>query len=861
MKKLACCLVSFLVTILVVVGAAFGAGWYAYDRYAKDITGITYLEAWNVLASLYGTNEKKVITNNFDADVEFATVDKELKNLLFIDDSIDFNLKSMINDIIGVTNGSSNGDNAVDNPDEKVDENNGDSTQQNKAKYADAILGVNEFAEIGSLESFMNTLKFDFSELKDYNGEQHILTITDKQIGAILNEAVLGVVSKNMSSLAEQGIDIQKVFGIREVNVKSDENSLIANENTTISAVVKLDLRDAVEALLNTHQPKLKFLKGLLPKALYLTLEIKPFGEGLPTVKLNDNNDKENQLAMKMVNGILNYSAGTKDVDKVAELFGSVDKTIKETFKQLDGYLNIVFAPSAMKANPLQFLVKQLGVNDVTDKDLLYTISYLMHTADNLVNLNWDETQVTAFFDDFKSKMPIEKDFDLNLNNFTDELSKIGEHIDLNAMDFNKSNEQMKLLMNYDAVAGFIEKMFVGGEDGIMSMLKIRQINMPDVNNAEQDQLIHFVIEVAVRDYLDIDSMEDGLQKSLLDAMIHDIYIEATVSATGAQNEAVGLNVNELGREKTTHMLKNLDKLISVFSPSLAGEFNEQTLIAKIQDNLVKALDSIKGSDETAKLEITFTKEGIKMQSIYEIIKTKKNITELSAEDIRLTLKGVMDTDNIKNGIIGEFDPDEKSGVQHEMDFINKKITASISDAFIAETVKEKVNGVTVAGSGAVELLQVLFADLSQDATKLNNKLWNNDVLRSVVETNNMASDKLLLVTTKITLVNEVFNKDIYMSIIYDITTGRSALIINDMDMKETNNLAILIEKLSGTKVDFEKISEEVIGHILKATIRINTVITLEITVGDLIEECDIINRETGKLGCGVITKTIAITL
>lgn len=856
MKKLACCLVSFLVTILVIVGAVFGAGWYAYDRYAKDITGITYLEAWNVLSSLYGTKEKKVITNSFDADVEFAAVDKELKNLLFIDDSVDFSLKSMIDDIVGVTSGTTNGDNTVETP----DDNNGENPDEKPVKYSDAILGVNELAEIGTLESFINTLKFDFSELKDYNGEQHILTITDKQIGAILNEAVLGVASKNASGLAEQGVDIQKVFGIREVKIKSDANSLTMNESTTISAVIKLDLRDAVEALLNTYQPKLKFLKGLLPKALYLTLEIKPFGEGLPTVRLNDNNDKENELAIKLVNGILNYSAGTKDVDKVTELFSSVDTTIKETFKQLDGYLNIVFAPAAMNANPLQFLVKHLGVDDVTDKDLLYTISYLMHTADGLVDLNWNETQVTAFFDDFKSKMPIEKDFDLNLNNFTDELSKIGEHIDLNAMDFNKSNEQMKLLMNYDAVAGFIEKMFVGGDDGIMSMLKIRQINMPDVTNAEQDQLIHFVIEVAVREYLNIDSMEDGLQKSLLDAMIHDIYIEATVSAIGAKNDAVGLNVNELGIEKTTHMLKNLDKLISVLSPSLAGEFNEQTLITKIQDNLVKALDSIKGSDKTAELEITFTKEGIRMQSIYEIIKTKKNITELSAEDIRLTLKGVMDTDNIKNGIIGEFDPDEESGIQHKMDIINRKITASISDAFIAETVKETVNSVTVAGGGTVELLQVLFADLSMDATKLNNKLWNNAVLRSVIETNNMASDKVLLVTTKIALMNDVFNKDIYMSIIYDITTGRSALVINDMDTRETNNLAILIEKLSGTKVDFEKISEEVIGHILKATIRINAVIPFEITVGDLIEECDIINRETGKLGCGVISKTITLS-
>lgn len=508
MKKLACCLISFLVTVLVVVGAVFGAGWYAYDRYAKDITGITYLEAWNVLSSLYGTKEKKVITNPFDADAEFATVDAEIKKLLFIDESVDFSLKAMMEEIMGVAN---------------TPPTDGETAEPAQTTYSDAIIGTNELAEVGSLESFMNTLKFDFSELKDYNGAQHILEMTDKQIGAILNEAVMGAASKYTKGLAQQGVDVQKVFGVRELKITSSDDALTANENTSVSAVIKLDLRDVVESLLNTHQPKLKFLKGLLPKALYLTLEMKPFGEGLPTVKLNDNNEKENALAMKLLNGVLNYSAGTKDVDKVAELFGKVDATVKKTFNTLDNYLNIVFTPSEVHANPLQFLVKKIGAQDMTDTDLLYTISYLMHEIEGIENINWDETKVAAFFTDFKAKMPIEKDYDLNVKNFADELKKIGNHIDLNAMDFNTPNDQMRLFMNYDAVAGFVEHMFLSDGEGIMSMVKIRQINMPNVENAERDQLIHFVIEVAAREYLGIDKMADGLKKSLLDAMVHDI--------------------------------------------------------------------------------------------------------------------------------------------------------------------------------------------------------------------------------------------------------------------------------------------------------------------------------------------------
>lgn len=842
MKKLACCLISFLVTILVVVGAVFGAGWYAYDRYAKDITGISYLEAWNVLSSLYGTKENKIITNTFDANTEFAAVDTEIKKLLFIDDSVDFSLKAMMDDIIGLTKAPTEGE----------------TTEPTQSAYTDAIIGTNKNAEVGSLESFMNTLKFDFSELKDYNGEQHILAMTDKQIGAVLNEAILGVASKYTKGLAEQGVDVGKVFGVREVKITSSEDTLTANESTTVSAVIKLDLRDAIEALLNTYQPKLKFLKGLLPKALYLTLEMKPFGEGLPTVRLNDNNDKENALVMKMLNGILNYTAGTKDVDKVAELFGKVDTTIKKTFASLNNYLNIVFAPSEMQANPLQFLVKKLGVQNVSDTDLLYTISYLMHTIEGIEKINWDETKVAAFFDDFKAKMPIEKGFDLNLDNFASELTKIGTHIDLNAMDFDTPNDQMRLSMNYDAVAGFVEKMFLTNSEGIMSMVKIRQINMPNVENAEKDQLIHFVIEVAAREYLGIDKMADGLQKSLLDAMIRNIYIEATVSATGADNQAVGLLVNGLDAKKSTHMLENLDKLISVISPSLAGQFNEQALITKIEDGLVKALKNMKGNDSAAELDIKFTKDGIEMQSIYEIIKTRKNVTELTAEEIRLTLKGVMDTSEIKSGIIGEFDSDASSGIDIKLNSPSSA-TVAISDAYIADMVKDTVKGVVVTGGGSVELMQVLFADLSDESKKADNKLWNNSVLRAALEANNMATHKILFVTTKLTLTNEVFNRDIYMSVIYDITTGNSTLMINDMSAQETSNLAILVEKLSGTKIDFNAIAKDVIDKILAQNISINA--QIKVTIEQLIADCVILNRQEGLRGCGVISKQLTITI
>lgn len=841
MKKIACCLISFLITVLVVVGAVFGAGWYAYDRYAKDITGISYLEAWNVLSSLYGTKENKVITNPFDANTEFVAVDAEIKKLLFIDESVDFSLKAMMEDIIGAAN--------TVTEDGKI--------EPAQTTYSDAIIGTNEFAEVGSLESFLNTLKFDFSELKDYNGAQHILEMTDKQIGAILNEAVMGVASKYTVGLANQGVDVEKAFGVRELKITSTDDALTANENTTISAVIKLDLRNVVESLLNTHQPKLKFLKGLLPNALYLTLEMKPFGEGLPTVKLNDNNDKENALTMKLLNGVLNYSAGTKDVDKVSELFGKVDATVKKTFNTLDNYLNIVFTPSEVHANPLQFLVKKIGAQDMTDTDLLYTISYLMHRIEGIENIKWDETKVAAFFDDFKAKMPIEKDYDLNLKNFTDELTKIGNHIDLNAMDFNTPNDQMRISMNYDAVAGFVEHMFLSGGEGIMGMVQIRQINMPNVENAERDQLIHFVIEVEAREYLGIEKMADGLQKSLLDAMVRDIHIEATVSATGAENAAVGLLVNGLNAEKTSQMLTNLDKLISVISPSLAGQFNADALITKVEDGLTKALTSMKGSGETSALDIKFTKDGIEMQSVYEIIKTRKNVTELTAEEIRLTLKGVMDTTEIKKGIIGEFDSEEKTGISVSMN--PSSATVAVSDAYIASLVKETVDAITVTGGGKVELMQVLFADLSDASKKAGNKLWQNAVLREALESNGMSEHKVLFVTTKLTLTNEVFKNDIYMSVIYDISAGKSTLMINNMSAQETANLAILINKLSGAAIDFDAIAKEVIDKILNVEIRFNAIIA--VTVGQLIAECEISNRQANLLGCGVISKQVSITL
>lgn len=838
MKKLACCLVSFLVTIVAIVGIAFGVGAFAYNKYAKEITTISYLEAWGVLASLYGSNDKKMITNPYDKTSELAQVDAAMRELLYIQEGSDFSITSLINEALG--NKSAGND---------------DSTQVESV--ANSIIGVKETVNTdNAFMKMMADLKFDFSTLKDYSGEKHVLAITDKQMAAILDELFLGVASGYIDSTVQGfGLTVADVISVKQAKITVGEGEN-ANADTTVSATVKIEFGKAIKAAVSQVASGAAFLTGILPNEIYLTFDLKPFGEGISSFVLNDNSAEQSEVLQRMINGILNYTKGTVDEPQFEAFMNTIDRGIKKVFATMGDYLNIQFVSSAMEMDPMQTIVKELGLVDVTSTDMLYMISYLMQTVDEFKAINWDAEKADRFFTEFKSKMPIDATTDINLDNMVTELGKIAENIDIDAIDYTKSNEEMRITMNYDAFTGLINKHAFGtsadSESDLTNGMTLRKAQLSDLPNAEKDQILRFLIEIDLKKLSGVDTMEEGLVKNLLSAMIKDsVFVEIDVAVTDGTVFPGKMVINGMNDEKSKHMLKVLDLTAKTLMPSMAGQLNEKALFEKVNDAVKKGLEQIKGDESLGALEITFGKDGVQMQSIYEILKTRKNITELTAEEIRLSLAGVNDNGNFANGnnIVGAFDTELPVA-----DIANMRV--GITDAYIAEQAKARVAQIEV-NSGNIELTQLIFADLSNSIDQNRYKIFNNTGLKAMLTASNMLDKKIMFATVKMTLTNDIFTKEIYVSVVKDLAVdGAIKILINDMSEKDSKNLQILISKLAGIEINFDTIAQDVITSIMQHEITINLTVAgspviIKKTILAIVEEADIAPTELEENGVG----------
>lgn len=843
MKRLGCCLISILLTVAVIIAAVYGLGAFAYNKYVKDITTISYNQAWGVLFSLYGSNDDKMITNPYNKDEEIAAIDTEINKLLFIAEDSKFSISALIDEMLKISD--------KDDNDNETQETEGDTTHSDALANAENNPNPNEG---NAFMSVLDSLKFDFSTLKNYNGEKHLFTMTDKQLAAVIDNAVIGVLGEYLNTLlGDMNVATEDIIGVKQASITVGENEEV-NEDTTITATVKLELRNLAGKLLDKVLPSVSFAKGILPNAVYLTLNIKPAGDGKISFKLNDNNDKQSETLEQLINGILNYSSGTKGEDRLNSALNKIDSVVKSTFKQLGDKLNLRFANSSMEADPIVMLIKTLGIANVTSEDLLYMISYIMQPIEEIAKHLWDNEKANEFFDDFKTKMPIADEFELNMENFVDQLTKISDNIDLDAIDFSLTNEDMQVVMNYDALTGLVNELAFGknsseeqADEGgektdLVKGMKINKIECVDA----ETQTLRFIIELDIVELSGVKAMKDGLVKNVLSALLKDkMYIDATVTIGG---EAQGnVLINELSAEKTEDMLKVFDAVAAKLMPSMAGSFSEEKLIKMIDDAVQKGLSSIRGEGETAALDIKFGADGVEMGSIYEMLIQREKI-DLSADEVRLALGGVDDNTEIKSAIIGGIDD---QGFSYDLAAENPTLT--LNDSYMANIVKEEVKRVHVDGKPVV-FEQLLVADLinSEDYA-----IRNNAALMKLLNNNGFSDKRVMIASVSFTLNSNVFKKQLYATVMYDLDDkDNHAMVINSMDKTSTLHLQTLISKLGKKEINFAQIAQDIVDKVLKTTIKVK--ITDDIAYEKTVEEIAAMGTLSPiiapNVGCGSVT-------
>ena len=240
-------------------------------------------------------------------------------------------------------------------------------------------------------------------EKKIYNRSITSFTISGQQVSALIAdimEQLLGVGGIFNSSLAEtplDGVDLSKLLEIPQVLVENDGEKVDSltdeqlNVDTRLGLTLKLNLDTAVSEIVgpmfqqyNVPDIAMKAVNTILPKKLFLTACIYPFGEGKEaTLSINNYDKKQQKTLATILNALLGETfASMMEGEESAEaeegateaantLMLSINDMARKMFDGVRKLVPMNFVADgsriALKMDHIQALLNVAGLYDIED--------------------------------------------------------------------------------------------------------------------------------------------------------------------------------------------------------------------------------------------------------------------------------------------------------------------------------------------------------------------------------------------------------------------------------------------------------------------------------------------------------------
>ena len=131
------------------------------------------------------------------------------------------------------------------------------------------------------MDKLLQELKFDFSYLEQYNGEKNILEISDKQLGAVVNDA-FSALSESFDQLKELenkiGKALDEVLAVKQIVISGNE---LDNSQTKLKLTLEVKVKDLVSNILKQNGiPSIVNL--ILPDKLNASATVYPYDATKP---------------------------------------------------------------------------------------------------------------------------------------------------------------------------------------------------------------------------------------------------------------------------------------------------------------------------------------------------------------------------------------------------------------------------------------------------------------------------------------------------------------------------------------------------------------------------------------------------
>ena len=273
-------LVCVMLLLVVIACVGCGGALWAWDRYAYPYVNLSLPEAFSLASEMYEVDPDKVVTNPYDPEADLDSFYASFKEGMYLSADCDITIADIVNAVM---------------PSEGEGE---------ESRVGDDVNAENPDTGSDPLNALLERLEFDFERLDRKTNEdleKEVLEIGDKELAAVLNEAMQTAfeIDQLVEISQQYAIDFPNLIKVEQVVIDGVE-SVARQDDTRVLATVSVNIGDNIEGIArnaydNILRPQIaeskpdlagtldgmsgtiiSVLKKILPDMLYLTVAVYP---------------------------------------------------------------------------------------------------------------------------------------------------------------------------------------------------------------------------------------------------------------------------------------------------------------------------------------------------------------------------------------------------------------------------------------------------------------------------------------------------------------------------------------------------------------------------------------------------------
>ena len=592
------CIITLVVIFVVLVAGIAGGGVWAWGKYVEPQVGLSITEAFQFLTSLYKADEKQIVTNAYSS-ADLDSFYSEFKAKTYMSAESDVTIVDILNSATSAKSSES-------------------SSTETPMALAEAPTGTGNAA----LDDLLSKIEFDFSSLSNYSGKENILEVTDKQFAAVIDSVLQYYVSQSASTEdSALGAISQYAPYLKHVKVSQVVIDSIAGariEDVILSLTIKIDIASLAPQLLE-GTPVPAFVAGLLPKTVFITMDVKPNAEnGQASIVIN----QIDRDLMSKIEGVINKFVGGE-----TPIMQTINNAVKSVVDKLNTVIPLTFVDSGCDMKPVEALMNVLGVELGEAQFLCLIRDFKLPTATDVGLDNFTEElrnqKLADFIDEFTTKYGFDNSGkDITTDNVFTSITGLMqddamlEKLNLATLKYDETSYNAaghKVGISYLALAGLLNSQLATGSEEA-SAFPITVLNMEYDQTAE---MLQVSIAVDVMQAV-VGKAEEGSLIAVFAPQIlpEKIFIKARLSLTGDPAKPTEICVNKCDVEQTTELLNNLNTLCGSLGINVSG-LNLTELTSKLEKSVRDNLTNINTKLGT---DIEFISTQCILPSIFETV-------------------------------------------------------------------------------------------------------------------------------------------------------------------------------------------------------------------------------------------------